>query len=437
MKIVFLLFYLLYKTGIVLLLFGGLQHFSLRVEMGLWVVYGFFSLGGIFLLFQGVVAKKVARFSRWTIWWLVVFEWLATGMVGFYLYVFRESSVVRVLWVIASLAPLHLLFFDLMRLWVSRWNKEYLANLQKPSWVFEYGLEIPFLGSVGFLGWEGIQKGSKGLLFWCVGLVGWVILRHYLGGWVWQKAVKKLSRWLMSQNPLVFHKLPPIHDTNMLSPLLFAWQQYVSRIKSLQKQLLWLHPGLSEEIQEKLVSDSEIRFGIERPATVVALFWQVGDLTPLQEYAFLETLAKTTMEYVHQYDGFPFWEHHRMFVFFGFPYFYEYKNLAAIEFSQRVLSEITAIAHEQDIKVEGSILILAEKVRIGAVPVFGEEWSQLIPEGKIFQRLELVRRASEGLKIPLLIDKRALEGLENRFFIQKTYKITIFDEMLILCQVGD
>ncbi|MFN3660312.1 MAG: hypothetical protein ACK4TN_03630, partial [Brevinematales bacterium] len=102
-----------------------------------------------------------------------------------------------------------------------------------------------------------------------------------------------------------------------------------------------------------------------------------------------------------------------------------------------ILSEIKAIAQSQDIQVESSILILTEKVRIGAMSVFGEDFSQLVPQGKIFQRIDLVKRAAEGLKIPLLIDKRVLQGLEARFFIQKTYKMVVQDEPLILCQVVD
>lgn len=437
MKIILFFSYLLYKVAVILLLFGSLQRLSLRVELGVWVVYGFFSLAAFVVAVRQLLWKKISLFSRWTLWWLIVLEWLSTTMVGFYLWFFRESSAVRVVWVIASLAPLHLLVFDVWRLLVSRWNLRFLGNLQKPSWIFEYGLEIPFVASLGFLLWEGVKKPSPSLLWWCIGLAGWLLVRHYAVGWFWQRRVKRLSQWLLKQNPLLFSHIPPIHDTNMLSPLLFAWQQYASRVKNTQKQILWMNPVLSEEIQKKLASDGEIRFGIERPATIVTLFWKMGEVTPLQEYVFLEALAKTTSEYIHQYDGFPFWEHERLFVFFGFPYFYEHKNLSAIEFSQRILSEIKTIAQSQDVRVESSILILTEKVRIGAMPVFGEDFSQLVPQGKVFQRIDLVKRAAEGLKIPLLIDKRVLEGLEARFFIQKTYKIVVQDEPLILCQVVD
>ncbi|MFN4216431.1 MAG: hypothetical protein ACK4HQ_03405 [Brevinematales bacterium] len=437
MKIVLFLSYLFYKAAVILLLFFGLQRLSLRTELGVWIVYSFFSLAAFLVAVRHLLLKKISLFSRWTLWWLIVLEWLTIGMVGFYLWFFRESSAVRVIWIIASLAPLHLLVFDAWRLLVSRWNLHFLGNLQKPSWVFEYGLEIPCVASLGFFLWEGARRASPSLLWWGIGLVGWLMVRHYAVGWFWQKGIKRISQWLLKQNPLLFSHIPPIHDTNMLSPLLFAWQQYASRVKNTQKQFLWMNPVLSDEIQKKLASDGEIRFGIERPATVVALFWKLGETSPLQEYVFLDVLAKTTMEYIHQYDGFPFWEHEKLFVFFGFPYFYEHKNLWAIEFSQRILSEIKTIAQSQEIQLESSILILTEKVRIGAVPVFGEDFSQLVPQGKIFQRIDLVKRAAEGLKIPLLIDKRVLQGLEARFFIQKTYKIVVQNEALILCQVVD
>jgi len=437
MKIIALVVYLAYKIGVVLLLMGGWKELSLRVDIGVWIVYGVFSLIAAGYLLWNVVVKKLSLFSRWSLWWTVFLEWLAIGMAGLYLWFFRESSLIRVIWVIAALAPLHLIFFDMMRLLVSRWSPHYLANLQKPSWFFEYSLELPFLASVGFLGWQGVVTSSRMLVLWSAGLLVGVLLRHYGAGWFWQQRVKKLSRWLLKQNPLLFTQLPPIRDTNMLAPLFFAWQQYISRARNVQRQLLWMNPILSEEIQAKLAIDKEIAFGIEKPATMVALFWKTPELSPLQQYAFLESLATTVSEYVHQYDGFPFWEHDKLFVFFGFPYFYGHKNLSAIEFSQRILSEIQTISQEKELPAECSILVLSDSVRLGAVPTMGENASQLIPEGRVFQRCDLIRRASENLTIPLLIDKKVLEGLEARFFIQKTFKITLQNETLILCQVVD
>ncbi len=437
MKILVVILYLLYKASVVFLLWFGWQKLALRVELAAWLVYGVFSLGGMIVLFVSVVGRKLSLFSRWTVWWLVVLEWLTIGMVGVYQTVFREASLVRVAWIVASLAPLHLFFFDVLRALVSRWNTHYLANLQKPSWFFEYSLELPFVASLMFLGWEGMVQSFRSLLVWVAGLFGGLVVRHWYLGLAWQRGIKRFSRWLAKQNPLEFSQVPLFHDTNMLSPLVFAWKQYIARARSVQKDLLWTLPVLSEELQKKIASTTDLRFGIEKPATVAAIQWKTQNLTVLQEYAFLDVFGKVVGEYVYQYDGFPFWEHHTVYVFFGFPFFYEHKNLAAIEFCQRMLSEIQLIAQEQGITIEVSALVVTETGRLGAAPLAGRDFSMLFPQGEVFARMEQIARASAGLKIPLLIDKRVLEGLESRFFVQKTYKLSLGNETLILCQVVD
>ncbi|URA11079.1 hypothetical protein [Thermospira aquatica] len=437
MKIFVGILYIFYKVSVIFLLWFGWQKLALRVELATWLVYGFFSFFALLYFFISVVIKKLSLFSRWTVWWLVVFEWLAVCMVGMYQTVFREASLVRVAWLVASLAPLHLLFFDIFRVVVSRWNMQYLSNLQKPSWFFEYSLEFPFVFSLMFLGWEGLIQPSRMLLVWVAGLFGWLLVRHWYIGWLWQRGMKRFSRWLAKQNPLMFSQVPPFHDTNMLSPLVFAWKQYAARVRSLQKDILWALPVLSEDLQKKIVSDSDLRFGKEKPATVAAIRWETRNLTVLQEYVFLDVFSKVVGEYVSQYDGFPFWEHQTVYVFFGFPFFYEQKNLLAIEFCQRLLSEIQLISQEQGISIEASSLVLAGTARIGAVPIPGKDFLMLFPQGEVFGKIEQIARASAGLKIPLLIDKQVLEGLEARFFVQKTYKLTLGNETIVLCQVVD
>jgi|GEM_PF-2270985 hypothetical protein len=436
MKILLFLIYLIYKGAIVSLLVFGWKNFSLRVDMVVWIIYGAFSLLPLGYLVRSIVVKKPSAFSRWTLWWLVALEWLALVMVTVYHVIFRDASLVRALWLLAALSPLHLIFFDLFRFVFSQ-SPKYTFSIHKSSWFFEYSFEIPLIAAVVFLGSEGIQKNSRALLVWCSGLVFWLVVRQWMRGVFWKFRVSKLSRWLATQNPLMVSPPPPIKDTNTLAPLAFSWQQFAIRLKNSQKQILWFLPSLSLELQKKLSQDNEIAYGVEKPATVTTIEWRLPQLTTLQNYVFLQNIAKIANDYVYQYDGFPYWEPNRLVVFFGFPYFYEHKNLVAIEFAQRIFSEIAMFAEQQEIKISASALVLAETVRMGSVDILGEGFSLLFPQGEVFDHIDTIFRSTRNLSIPLLIDKQVIEGLESRFFIQKSYKMTLGNKTLTLCQVVD
>ncbi|MGA2141220.1 MAG: hypothetical protein ABSG94_02260 [Brevinematales bacterium] len=459
-----LLVFLFYKAGIIGIFYFALQYFNLRFDVLVLYFYLLLSLFQflfiIFQVFSGSLRKRnkgkeapPRQFSaifQYTPVIVMLMEFLILAMSCYYLYKL-ENDFMTLLLIFTVFIPVNTIYYYLQSMFftvlINRKNVRipgasvfpffiYMAVifLEPAAYIFFKYFYIPYKGAMNLK----ILNSSLNISVTDLALFALTMIINgifvFLFIYYKEFKAKKIYTMIKSLSLLGEPGKISIDDGNEFGYIETGLTEFQDSLKGRTENLLLLNGYISKNIREEIDKSGLVIEGEEKTAAVATIRFgfSLREYSPEKYISLVNSIFRVIGQYADEYEAYPFFQLNKAVIVYGMPYYYAHEKLNAIEATQEMIADIWELVDNEGGTSNIHSGIYSGTIITGAFETKGMGLKEYAITGSAIDISERIALAAENIDAKILVEQGMLDGLNNKFYPDKTFKLKIKNSNEIL-----